>query len=392
MKRTACFTRKLAPAAIASALVAGAGFAPSVSAVEYGACGPMDVVFLIDDSGSMGSVIDSIKASFSSFITEIDNASGGDYQLALVTQDTAAWAPERPEVDVDLAPANGADVTTALSAVFASGGTGWPEPTDAMLDLVINGNTNLTGSNDPSYASCDPTGAGFTSANFRPGADKILILATDAPPGGCDDNYGAADDANVAAITAVASANDFRVSAIATGSGVYYNETKIPLMMYTAGTGGVYAESESGDVSTIISDIISTCGVSANECPLSQGYWKNHEEEWPVESLIVGDDDEYTKEELLAILNTPPKGGNSYLILAHQLIAALLNIENGSDPSVISVQLDAALDALAEVDLTSGAKTKDTELNALAGVLDDYNNRLLTPDCEESADEEVVSE
>ncbi len=392
MKRTACFTRKLAPAAIASALVAGAGFAPSVSAVEYGACGPMDVVFLIDDSGSMGSVIDSIKASFSGFITEIDNASGGDYQMALVTQDTAAWSPERPEVDEDLALLNGPAVDAALTAVFASGGSGTPEPTDAMLDLVINGNTNLTGSNDPSFASCDPTGAGFTTANFRVGADKILIIATDAPPGGCDDSYTAADDVNVDAVTVAADANGIRISAISTGFGVGSPSTENSLLKYTAGTGGIFAQSADGDVSGIISDIISTCGVSANECPLSQGYWKNHEEEWPVESLIVGDDDEYTKEELLAILNTPPKGGNSYLILAHQLIAALLNIENGSDPSVISVQLDAALDALAEVDLTADAKTKNEDLNALAGTLDDYNNRLLTPDCEESADEEVVSE
>ncbi|MFW1676644.1 vWA domain-containing protein [Pontibacter sp. JAM-7] len=390
MKSTARLTRKLAPLAVASAMLTGIGFTSTASAVEYGACGPMDVVFLVDDSGSMDLVLDSIKASFAGFISDIDNASGGDYQMALVSQDTAAFNPERPEVDVDLSLNNGVAVDTALVSVFASGGSGLPEPTDAMLDLVINGNTLLTGSNDPGFASCDPSGAGFAGV-FRPAADKILILATDAAPGGCDDIYDAADDANVDAVTAVASANDFRISAISTGSGVGAPSTEVSLMKYTAGTGGVFAQSADGDVSGIITDIISTCGVSANECPLSQGYWKNHEELWPVGSLIVGVDmdDEYTAEELLEILNTPPKKGNAYLILAHQAIAALLNIQNGADPSVISAELDAALAALDDVDLLGGDHTKDTDLNALAGVLDDYNNRILTPDCEAASPDEA---
>ena len=43
----------------------------------------------------------------------------------------------------------------------------------------------------------------------------------------------------------------------------------------------------------------------------------------------------YTKTELLNILNTP-SGGDASLILADQLIAAKLNIANGSDPAPIS--------------------------------------------------------
>ena len=43
----------------------------------------------------------------------------------------------------------------------------------------------------------------------------------------------------------------------------------------------------------------------------------------------------YTQAELLTILNTPSTGDAS-LILAKQLIAAKLNIANGSDPAPIS--------------------------------------------------------
>ena len=69
-------------------------------------------------------------------------------------------------------------------------------------------------------------------------------------------------------------------------------------------------------------------------CPLTQGYWKNHPNAWPVNSLMLGSQT-YTKAELLNILNTPV-GGDASLNLAHQLIAAKLNIAAGSDPTPVS--------------------------------------------------------
>ena len=68
------------------------------------------------------------------------------------------------------------------------------------------------------------------------------------------------------------------------------------------------------------------------------------------------------------------------------MIAALLNIANGSDSGVISDALDAAQAYLTGEDLPSDYQ-KNKDMNALAGILDDYNNRLLTPDCEESSEE-----
>ncbi len=74
-------------------------------------------------------------------------------------------------------------------------------------------------------------------------------------------------------------------------------------------------------------------------CTLTQGFWKNHPEAWPVAALTLGATS-YTQEELIAILMTPP-GGDASLILAHQLIAAMLNVENGATTS------DAIADAQA---------------------------------------------
>ena len=59
-------------------------------------------------------------------------------------------------------------------------------------------------------------------------------------------------------------------------------------------------------------------------CVRGQGYWKNHPDQWPVTELQLGNVT-YTQQQLLDILHESVRG-NGLLILAHQLIAALLNI------------------------------------------------------------------
>jgi hypothetical protein len=73
-----------------------------------------------------------------------------------------------------------------------------------------------------------------------------------------------------------------------------------------------------------------------------QGYWKNAST-WPAASLTLGSRN-YTRTELLSILHQPA-GGNGLIILAYQLIAAKLNIANGSDATGIASTI-AAADAL----------------------------------------------
>jgi hypothetical protein len=73
-------------------------------------------------------------------------------------------------------------------------------------------------------------------------------------------------------------------------------------------------------------------------CPHPQGYWKTNPALWPVNSLTLGSQT-YTKTELLKILKTAVGTGtkaDASLQLADQLIAAKLNIANGSDPAPVS--------------------------------------------------------
>ena len=113
-------------------------------------------------------------------------------------------------------------------------------------------------------------------------------------------------------------------------------------------------------------------------CTLTQGFWKSHEEAWPVEELILGGVT-YTKAQAIAILGTPPRGDATY-ILIHQLIAAKLNVANGADPTVIATAIGPADAWLASHPLGSNPQGADRETGiTLAGLLDAYNNGLTGP-------------
>jgi hypothetical protein len=143
-------------------------------------------------------------------------------------------------------------------------------------------------------------------------------------------------------------------------------------------------------------DDVESCDAGAFEaprlaqaiCPQPQGYWKNNPSVWPVSSLILGDET-YGKAELLAILNTPTgtgKTADASLILAYQLIAAKLNVANGSDRTPISATISAADAVLATLSGKLPYQVKSSsamgqQMTTLAALLEQYNKTALTPAC-----------
>lgn len=97
----------------------------------------------------------------------------------------------------------------------------------------------------------------------------------------------------------------------------------------------------------------SPCPPEERGCTYTQGYWKTHgpvgcatgnnSNEWPVSSLVLGTVN-YSSAQLCSIFKQSV-GGNGLISLAHQLIAAKLNIANGSSSGSISSTI-AAADAL----------------------------------------------
>jgi hypothetical protein len=124
--------------------------------------------------------------------------------------------------------------------------------------------------------------------------------------------------------------------------------------------------------------------IECPSCTYTQGYWKNHETAWPADVLANGltlGTVNYTAAELDAILETPPSGGNGLVSLAHQLIAAMLNVENGASDTAISSALASAhslIGGLVMPPVGSGFLSS-ASTSALTTTLDEYNNGIIGP-------------
>ncbi|MEO6461910.1 MAG: hypothetical protein ABIP29_02450, partial [Candidatus Eisenbacteria bacterium] len=131
--------------------------------------------------------------------------------------------------------------------------------------------------------------------------------------------------------------------------------------------------------SGFIPNLVVTTAPLAQNCTFTQGYWKNHFDAWPVSSLTLGTIT-YSAAQLLQILNEPARG-NKLLILAHQLIAAKLNLANGADPGSIAATIasaDAAIGSKVIPPIGSGTMPS-SPATEYANALDDFNNGLVGP-------------
>lgn len=197
----------------------------------------MDVVFVIDYTGSMGGAIDNIKSSISNIVNTIVTKSAGDYRLALTIFDenakggAPAYAGQLPYTSLPAANklvitsgpttnqyltvmenfgyANNTTFATQLAklngAMSLGNGNGFAEPGDLLIDKLIN--------------------SSFAGA-WRPNITKLVILITDAPASGDDDMNTAADDTFLT--TLATNANSAGVQCILISSQATTNyETKL---------------------------------------------------------------------------------------------------------------------------------------------------------------------
>jgi hypothetical protein len=141
-------------------------------------------------------------------------------------------------------------------------------------------------------------------------------------------------------------------------------------------------------VGLIIALCVCTAPAAAWETydPHTQGYWKNHPEDWPapfenLRDLVKYEDNFfYSGQDWMTVLQTSPKGGNAYYILAHQYIAAVLNMYNGNWASYEQIDEAGALFAEytpADIGKLKGNDPLRKRFVELAEYLDDYNNGRL---------------
>jgi len=114
-------------------------------------------------------------------------------------------------------------------------------------------------------------------------------------------------------------------------------------------------------------------------CTYTQGYWKNHPDVWPLQSLTLGAVS-YNQSQLLQILNRPAQG-NGLLILAHQLIAAKLSIANGADPTAVQqylISADNMIGGLIVPPIGNG-HLSPSQTSELTETLTEYNEGTIGP-------------
>jgi hypothetical protein len=117
--------------------------------------------------------------------------------------------------------------------------------------------------------------------------------------------------------------------------------------------------------------------LGAPVCTYTQGYWKNHSNNWPVSSLKLGKVS-YSETQLLQIFNLSPVG-DGYISLAHQLIAAKLNLVRGAvATSDVSTAVSQADTLIGEINLlTSHTVLDPATSDPLTQLLDDFNSGLV---------------
>ena len=221
----------------------------------------MDVVFLLDYTGSMGEAIDNLKTSISSIVSTIVTESNNNYRLGLVLFDeftSQTLSPYSAKVDYTSLPSsqryintglggryqwitavemmqtnNQTSFTTQLNKLnttnFPLGyGVGGPEPADMGIDLI--GTENFVGT-------------------FRTGVSKLIVIITDNEPSGNDDTYNQTDIDFVNSLTPQLYAQNIRALLMTTYSSTVLDNLAIA-------TNGVVSTGFTGsEIITAIEDI-----------------------------------------------------------------------------------------------------------------------------------------
>jgi hypothetical protein len=230
----------------------------------------IDAIFLVDYTSSMSSAVSAVKTGITSTVTTIVSlmSSGSSYRLALVIADEGGAAlpsyqnspyyntlPSAQRVIVPNALASRHQYYTAMEKFATNNlssfqirvnsldtgplpgmqmgdGMNYPEPTDVLLGMCIEGG-NFAGA-------------------FRSNVAKYVFIYTDVPPSGVDDQFTFHDVNRLAALKAVCLANGIKVMVLGNGvnakhypGGVNTGPFIYPWRELATGTGGDFHTSYS---------------------------------------------------------------------------------------------------------------------------------------------------
>lgn len=191
-----------------SACGEGFSYNPSTGKCERpteGCIPGLDLVVIIDATGSQGGSITAIKNSIlTTIVPSIIARFGANYRLGLVAIKDRRTAGSRLfDIKQSMTIGNSAAFLSSLNTVIADGGGSDPEPSDMALEAVLNNTTerDFTGG----YVGSDTIG------EFRENVAKAVILITDTKPSGLDDTYGFEDWVHAKELSEQALSQDVKI-------------------------------------------------------------------------------------------------------------------------------------------------------------------------------------
>lgn len=166
-------------AASTPSIAGPAGGPGEVPPPAAGSCAPLDVALVLDTTTSMDPAIENVRAEITAFTRDVETASGGDYRIALVDFGRGV------DVHVPFAGRNAEDVRLRLSGLLQdSGNLSNPEAWDEALVTAVGAR--------PAAAVGEDQVGDFT--RWRPDAEKLVVLVSDARPAGFDDEFDEGED------------------------------------------------------------------------------------------------------------------------------------------------------------------------------------------------------
>ncbi len=231
----------------------------------------MDVVFVLDYTASMGTVINNIKSQITDIKNTIITESGTNYRLGLVLFDEARYATNAYsslaaytslpsgqkilEQGVNAGPIFTGDIVyqyiTAMEVMSTNNGDSFTTQLNKLntVDMPLGAGVNSPEPSDRALFHIAKTDTPITNS-FRAGVAKLIILITDNPSSGNDDNNTSTDlDYINNTLTPLFVNNNLRLLLLATG-----NQTQLTNLV--TASGGIYVNSfTTNDIITTIQNI-----------------------------------------------------------------------------------------------------------------------------------------
>ena len=203
-------------------------------------CGAIDCVFVVDTTNSMATGLQDFRSNIGPVVDILEVRSGGDLRLGLVTFKDDVTVHHGLTTDITA-------VEATIAGLTSSGSGAAPASSDEALREVL------------SDTIC--TSYGDFNTPFRDNCNRMMVVISDALPGGCDDWFWQGGDGINAHQRALEAADaGVRIHSVHVGTDTDWYQVQYVMQDWSYTTGGQYAYSGDGsDTALAVMTVIDSC-------------------------------------------------------------------------------------------------------------------------------------